>query len=105
MKRQMNEELKKYVQNNIFQRYAKYYSHGMLHINNVINNMLNICSRINSKGKFNLWTNNPVLVQKRDEFQVKYLDKEYTKSIYKAQWKKMIEDGTMEKIKNYYEDY
>ena len=224
MKNQINEELKKYIQNNIFPRYAKYYSHGMLHINNVINNMLMlaeyydldvnmsyviaayhdiglnidrenhefesgrvlendeelkrfftdeqinimkeavedhrgsrkerprnfygecvsdsdrdfdieilakrqintsvknypeidtfeehfercfkyICSRINSKGKFNLWTNNPVLVQKRDEFQVKYLDKEYTKSIYKAQWEKMIEDGTMEKIKNYYEDY
>ena len=64
-----------------------------------------ICRRINSSGVFNLWTNNPTLVQRRDKFQKEYLDLEYTKSIYKEEWDKISKDGTMEKIMNYYEDY
>lgn len=28
-----------------------------------------ICKRINSNGKFNLWTNNPTLVLERDKFK------------------------------------
>ena len=34
-----------------------------------------------------------------------YLDTEYAKSIYKAEWNKISKDGTIEKIINYYEDY
>ena len=64
-----------------------------------------ICKRINAKGKFNLWTNNPVLIEQRDKFQEEYLNKEYAKSVYKKEWNKIIKDGTYEKIKNYYEDY
>ena len=64
-----------------------------------------ICKRINSKGKFNLWTNNPILVQRRDAFQKDYLNKEYTKGIYKKEWDRISSDGTMYKIFNYYEDY
>lgn len=64
-----------------------------------------ICKRINSKGKFNLWTNNPILVERRDIFQKEYLDKEYARSVYKAEWGRISSDGTMEKILNYYEDY
>ena len=227
MKNEINEvsqELKNYIEKNIFPKYSKYYSHGMIHINNVINNMMMladyynldknmaytiasyhdlglkisrenheyesgkilendleikkyfndediktmkeaiedhrgsrkerprniygecvsdsdrdfdikllakrqiatsiknlpeindfdkhfencykyICKRINSNGNFNIWTNNPVLAQKRDEFQKNYLDTEYAKSIYKAEWNKISKDGTMEKIINYYEDY
>lgn len=220
----VNKELKQYIQNNIFPRYSKYYSHGMIHIDNVINNMMMfadyyslnknmcyviasyhdiglninrenheyesgkilyndtelqkyfdleqieimkqavedhrgfrkerprnfygeclsdsdrdfdikilakrqlatslknypelhkfdehfercyeyICKRINSNGKFNLWTSNPILAEKRDAFQKDYLDKQYTKSIYKKEWNRIAEDGTMEKIINYYEDY
>ena len=36
----INESLREYVEKNIFPRYSKFYSHGMLHINNVIKNML-----------------------------------------------------------------
>ena len=34
-----------------------------------------------------------------------YLDKDYTRKIYKEEWEKARKDGTMEKILNYYEDY
>ena len=224
MNDEINTELAQYIQDNIFPRYEKYYSHGMLHINNVINNMMMladyydldknmayviasyhdiglnidrknheyesgkilyndselrkyfnedeilimkeavedhrgsrkerprnfygeclsdsdrdfdievlakrqlatslknypeltlfedqfdrcheyICKRINSAGKFNLWTNNPILVQKRDKFQKEYLDIEYTKAIYQKEWNRISSDGTMYKIFNYYEDY
>ena len=64
-----------------------------------------ICGRINENGKFNLWTNNPILVERRDKFQRDYLNKEYAKKIYKEEWDKAKEDGTMEKILNYYEDF
>ena len=46
-----------------------------------------ICQRINNQGKFNLWTNNPLLVKQRNIFQKQYLNKEYTKEIYQKEWK------------------
>ena len=220
----INKELKQYIENNIFPKYEKFYSHGMIHINNVINNMLMladyynldknmayviasyhdsglnvdrekheyesgkilnndkelkkyfnekqiqimkeavedhrgsrkikprniygecvsdsdrdfdiellakrqlatsiknykelnsfeehfercyeyICKRINKNGNFNLWTNNPILIKKRDKFQKEYLDKEYARKVYKKEWDKINKDGTIKKIKNYYEDY
>ncbi len=64
-----------------------------------------ICERINSDGKFNLWTNNPILVSERDKFQKEYLDKDYAKSVYKTAWDKMLEEEGIDKIRNYYEDY
>jgi len=36
----INNELKKYIEENIFPIYERFYSHGMLHVNNVINNAL-----------------------------------------------------------------
>ena len=214
----MNQDLKQYIEKNIFPMYDRYYSHGMLHINNVINNCLmlakyysldenkaytvaayhdiglkvnrdehekesgkifikyfsdtemeemkeaiedhrgsrkepprnmygkilsdsdrdfdieilakrqlatsiknypNIVSfeehfercysymtkRIEGFGHFNLWTNNPILIKKRDAFEKNYLNKEFTKEIYKRQWQRISADGTIEKIKNYYLDY
>lgn len=64
-----------------------------------------ICGRINSLGVFNLWTNNPILVERRDKFQKDYLNKEFARKIYKREWDKAKKDGTMDKILNYYEDY
>jgi len=32
--------LQNYIKSNIFPKYDKYYSHGMIHINNVIDNMM-----------------------------------------------------------------
>lgn len=64
-----------------------------------------ICERINSDGKFNLWTNNPILVSERDKFQKEYLDKDYARKVYKKAWDKMLEEEGIDKIRNYYEDY
>ena len=219
----INKNLKKYIEENIFPKYDKFYSHGMIHINNVINNMLMLaeyykldinmaytiasyhdsglgidrenhekesgkilekdnelkkyftkeqikimkeaiedhrgsrktrprniygecisdsdrdfdinllvkrqistsikhypnynfeehfencynymCSRINSNGSFNLWTNNPTMIERRNKFQLEYLNKDKTKEIYKKEWDKINKDGTYGKILNYYEDY
>ena len=64
-----------------------------------------LCRRLNDSGKFNLWTNNPILVERRDKFQKDYLNKELARSIYKMEWDRISSDGTKEKIINYYEDY
>lgn len=221
---EINKELKTYIENNIFPRYEKYYSHGMSHINNVINNCLMladyynldidmaytiaayhdlglnvdrenheyesgkilkrdkelkkyfsdeqinimkeavedhrgsrkerprniygeilsdsdrdfeievlakrqlatsiknysnlkifeehferchnyILKRINVKGHFNLWTENPILINKREKFENDFLDKENARKVYKKEWNRINKDGTIEKIKNYYEDF
>lgn len=36
----INKDLALYIEKNIFPKYEKYYSHDMIHINNVIANML-----------------------------------------------------------------
>lgn len=64
-----------------------------------------IYQRINKDGVFNLWTNNPILINRRDRFQKEYLNKELARNIYKKEWKKISSDGTKEKIINYYKDY
>ncbi len=174
----MNQQLKTYIENNIFPMYDRYYSHGMLHINNVIKNCLMLAEyynldlnkaytiaayhdiglsvnrenhekesgkilsdsdrdfdieilakrqlatsiknyhnlhtfdehfercysymlkRIEGFGHFNLWTDNSSLLKQRDEFERKYLDKKYTREIYKKEWGRIQADGTIEKIKN-----
>lgn len=64
-----------------------------------------ICKRINKNGVFNLWTDNPILIKRRNDFQKKYLNKDLTRNIYKKEWDIISNDGTKEKIVNYYEDY
>lgn len=64
-----------------------------------------ICKRINKSGVFNLWTSNPILIERRDSFQKDYLNKEYARIVYKKEWDRISSDGTKEKIINYYEDY
>ena len=64
-----------------------------------------ICNRINSSGVFNLWTDYPVFLEKRDNFQKDYLNKAYAESVYRSEWDRISSDGTKEKIINYYEDY
>ena len=39
--------LQNYINLNIFPKYDKYYSHGMIHINNVINNMMMLADYYN----------------------------------------------------------
>lgn len=48
-----------------------------------------ICKRINDNGNFNIWTNNPIIIEKRDKFQKDYLNKEYAKFVYKKEWDKI----------------
>ena len=43
----INLELKKYIEKNIFPKYEKYYSHGIIHINNVIKNILMLAKYYN----------------------------------------------------------
>lgn len=64
-----------------------------------------ILNRNNSLRKFNLWTDNPLLIEQRNKFELDYLNKEYAKSVYKKEWDRIKADGTMDKIINYYEDY
>ena len=91
-KRQINTTLKNYPEIKTFEEhFERCYKY--------------ICGRINEDGTFNLWTNNPTLVERRDKFQKDYLDKDYTRKIYKEEWEKAQQNGTMEKILNYYEDY
>ena len=91
-KRQISTSIKNYPETSTFEEhFEKCYQY--------------ICNRINNNGKFHLWTNNPVLVEKRDQFQIEYLDKDYAESVYKKEWDKITKDGTYEKILNYYEDY
>ncbi len=64
-----------------------------------------ICKRINGEGVFNLWTNDRYLTVQRNRFQKDYMDKLYTKIIYRVEWDRIFKDGTNELIMNYYEDY
>ena len=61
--------------------------------------------RVNTSGKFNIWTNNPIIIEQRNKFETDYLNKEFAKSVYKKEWDRIKNDGTMNKIINYYEDY
>ncbi len=61
--------------------------------------------RINSAGNFNLWTNNPILVERRNQFQKDFLNEALARTIYQAEWNRISSNGTKEKILNYYEDY
>lgn len=64
-----------------------------------------LLKRINENGHFNLWTNNPILIERRAVFESQFLDKPLTRSLYKKEYEQIASDGTLEKILNYYEDY
>lgn len=64
-----------------------------------------ILGRLNTTGKFNLWTDHPLLIQARDQFTQDYLNKKYARSIYQEEWDRISRNGTLDKILNYYEDY
>ena len=91
-KRQLATSLKNYPELTTFDK----------HFENCYQYML---KRINTSGKFNLWTNNPTIIEQRNKFETDYLNKEFAKSVYKKEWDRIKNDGTMEKIINYYEDY
>lgn len=64
-----------------------------------------ILQRLNNVGHFNLWTENPILIERRTKFEKEFLNKEYAYKVYKKEWERISQDGTIEKIKNYYLDY
>lgn len=91
-KRQLATSLKNYTElNNFDEHFERCYNY--------------ICKRLDNKGNFNLWTNNPIMIDRRDKFQKDYLNKSYARKIYKKEWNLISTDGTKEKIINYYEDY
>lgn len=57
-----------------------------------------ILKRINSSGHFNLWTNNPILIERRNKFEKDYLNKSYAKLVYKKEFERISNDVTIEKI-------
>lgn len=61
--------------------------------------------RINEAGHFNLWTNNPLLLKERENFENMFFDKNIAHDIYCAEYSRIEKDGTLEKIVNYYEDF
>ena len=64
-----------------------------------------ICKRINGEGHFNLWTNNPILMERRAGFERDFLNKDYAREVYVREYERISGDGTLEKIKSYYEDF
>ena len=62
-------------------------------------------NKINDLGHFNLWTENPILIKRREDFEKGFLDKDYARRVYKTEWDKISQDGTIEKIKSDYLDY
>lgn len=64
-----------------------------------------ILKRINNTGHFNLWTNNQVLLDRREKFEKDFLNKDYARLIYSKEFERISKDGTLEKIKTYYLDY
>lgn len=91
-KRQLATSLKNYPESTIFDE----------HFDRCYQYML---KRVNTSGKFNIWTNNPIIIEQRNKFETDYLNKEFAKSVYKKEWDRIRNDGTMNKIINYYEDY
>lgn len=64
-----------------------------------------IKKRIDGGGHFNLWTNHPILVERRTLFEKDFFNKEYAREVYRKEWQRITTDGTYEKIQNYYMDY
>lgn len=91
-KRQLATSIKNYPELNTFdEHFERCYSY--------------ILKRINGSGHFNLWTDNPILIERREKFEIDYLDKEYARSVYKKEFDRISQDGTYEQILNYYLDY
>lgn len=61
--------------------------------------------RIAENGHFNLWTSNPILIERREQFEKEFLDREYCRKVYFATYDRMSKDGTLEKVLTYYEDF
>ena len=62
-------------------------------------------NRLGGGKHFNLWTNNPILLKRRDKYEKTFFDKEKTRKIYKREYDKIIKNGIMEKLITFYIDY
>lgn len=61
--------------------------------------------RIAKDGHFNLWTSNPILIERRTQFEKDFLNREHCHAVLLASYNRMQNDGTIEKILNFYEDF
>ena len=91
-KRQLATSLKNYPEKTTFEEHFENCYHYIM-------------GRLNRSKHFNLWTNNPLLIERRKKFEVDFLDKEFARKVYQKEYEKISTDGTMEKILNYYLDY
>ncbi len=91
-KRQLATSIKNYPE---FTTFDQHFEHCYAYIK----------KRIDGGGHFNLWTNYPVLVQRRTQFEKDFFQKEYAREVYQKEWQRITTDGTYEKIQNYYMDY
>ncbi len=64
-----------------------------------------ISQRITGDGHFNLWTKNPILAKRREGFEREFLDREYSRQVYREAYERLKEGGELEKIQTYYEDF
>ena len=91
-KRQLATSIKNYPE---FTTFDQHFEHCYAYIK----------KRIDAGGHFNLWTNHPVLVERRVQFEKDFFQKEYAREVYQKEWQRITTDGTYEKIQNYYMDY
>ncbi len=61
--------------------------------------------RTQRTGHFHLWTNNPILAQRRDQFERDYHRRDFVYQIYSRAYQKMQQEGIIDKIQDYYEDF
>jgi len=61
--------------------------------------------RTERTGHFHLWTNNPILAQRRDQFEHDYRQRDLVYQIYFQAYQKMQREGIIAKIQDYYEDF
>jgi hypothetical protein len=58
--------------------------------------------RTQRTGHFHLWTNNPILAQRRDQFERDYHRRDFVYQIYSRAYQKMQQEGIIDKIQDYY---
>jgi len=61
--------------------------------------------RTQRTGHFHLWTNNPILAKRRDQFENDYRQRDLVYRIYRQAYQNMEQTGIIAKIYDYYEDF
>ena len=57
-----------------------------------------------NKTPFHLWTDSPEIYDMMEKFKKQFLNKEFTRSVYKTEWDYIVKNHLLEKFIYYYED-